>query len=139
MIVGTGKYADRIEDRFEHASSKLLRIMLEDGDLKARLSSMKSYFLLARGDFLMHFLVIAEEQLVKEVEDIRQSQLQTILDLAVRSSSAVNDEHAEELLASIEGHGLLRRLVDTDDEASLREAAGAEELVGFDAFVLFSP
>ena len=136
MIVGTGKYADRIEDRFEHASSKLLRIMLEDGDLKARLSSMKSYFLLARGDFLMHFLDIAEEQLVKEVEDIRQSQLQTILDLAVRSSSAVSDEHAEELLASIDGHGLLRRLVDTDDEASLREAAGAEELVGFDAFVL---
>ena len=76
--------------------------------------------MLARGDFLMHFLDIAEEQLVKEVEDIRQSQLQTILDLAVRSSSAVNDEHAEELLASIEGHGLLRRLVDTDDEASLR-------------------
>ncbi len=59
QIGGTGKYADRIEDRFEHASSKLLRIMLEDGDLKARLSSMKSYFLLARGDFLMHFLDIA--------------------------------------------------------------------------------
>ncbi len=141
MIIGTGKYADRIDDRFEHASRKLLQIMWEDGELKSRLMSMKMYFLLARGDYLVHFLDTAASELEKDADDIRLPKLQTLLDIAVKSSSTATDHHGDDLLCSIDGHGLSRQLssIDDDDSAAVtpsKATGDGDELSGFDAFVL---
>ena len=47
-----GEMAERIERAFEHASATLLGAVLDDGDLRARLRSLKKYFLTHQGDFL---------------------------------------------------------------------------------------
>lgn len=56
-----------------------------------RLTSLKRYFLLHEGDFLVHFLDLAEPQLSKPMEKVTLSHLQSLLDLAVRSSIAASD------------------------------------------------
>ena len=58
-----GEMAERIERAFEHASATLLGAVLDDGDLRARLRSLKKYFLTHQGDFLVHFVDIAGAEL----------------------------------------------------------------------------
>ena len=60
---GGGTHAARINAAFKHASNGLLRMVLMEGDLHARLCSLKRYFLLDKGDFLVHFVDIAGEEL----------------------------------------------------------------------------
>lgn len=138
MIVGTGKYADRIAERFEHAASKLLHIMWQEGDLKARLESMKMYFLHARGDYLVFFLDTAAAELKRDSDDIRLSRLDTLLDLALKSSSAANDLHSDDMSCSVEGHRLTQQLSEMDDGDGVTppSTSNADELTGFDTFVL---
>ena len=136
MVVGAGKYADRIAERFEQASSKLLQIMWDKGELRSRLSSMKMYFLLARGDFLVHFLDTAESELRKNSEDIRVSKLEALLDLALKSSSAANDLHSDDVACTLDGNRLSQQLSVAEDDVATSTRSSSDELTGFDTFVL---
>ena len=49
-----------------------------------RLASIKHYFLLDQGDFFVHFLDSAEEELVKPVAQIAKGRLQSKLELSLR-------------------------------------------------------
>ena len=44
-----------------------------EGDLHARLCSLKRYFLLDKGDFLVHFVDIAGEELSRRVIPVKSS------------------------------------------------------------------
>jgi gamma-tubulin complex component 2 len=137
-IVGTGKYADRIAERFEHAAQRLLRIVREEGELSSRLDSMKAYFLLARGDYLVHFLDTAGAELSKSTGDIRSSKLQSLLHLAVKSSSMSGDLHGDDLLCNVDDHGILHHLSSTDQPHALDSisAMNDDSITGLDTFVL---
>lgn len=47
---------DIIERAYDYASRILVELMMGEAQLQARLSSMKSYFLMSQGDFFLTFM-----------------------------------------------------------------------------------
>ncbi|EER14066.1 gamma-tubulin complex component, putative [Perkinsus marinus ATCC 50983] len=84
------------------AAEQLYAYFVDSLDLKGRLSSIHSHFLLARSDWLSHFLDSAGEELETQlVESIDMNRINTLLDFAIRSnvSSTHTDPHCGEMIA----------------------------------------
>lgn len=47
------KYIAAIDRAYSEAAKKLLEVLIQENDLMGRLRSVKSYFLLAQGDFMV--------------------------------------------------------------------------------------
>lgn len=103
-------YLECVKIAYDFASSELLNLVKEKYGLIGKLRSMKRYFLLDQGDFLVHFMDIAMEELVKRPEDISVQKLQSLLDLALRSTAAAADPCHEELTCCVDKVSLLRKL-----------------------------
>ena len=116
-----GEMAARIERAFKHASGGLLRAVLDDGDLRARLRSLKKYFLLHQGDFLVHFVDIAGAELARPALDVSVERLQSMLELSlkVEGSAAASDPHADRVTCALERRGIFAQLL------AIQGAAGA--------------
>ncbi|XP_050381054.1 gamma-tubulin complex component 2 isoform X2 [Argentina anserina] len=96
-------------------TGKYLNVMRECGhhvqyDLMGKLRSIKHYLLLDQGDFLVHFMDIARDELLKKLDDISVEKLQSLLDLALRTTAAAADPCHEDLTCCVETSSLLRRL-----------------------------
>jgi len=76
--------ASFIQSMYEAASAKLLVVLREDFNLLDALRSMKQYFLLDHGDFLIHFLDAAEDELLKELGDVSSGRIQHWLRMSVQ-------------------------------------------------------
>lgn len=58
---------------------------------------MKHYFFLDAGDFILHFLSLCGSELVKNVDDVMPSRLESLLELALRTSTANADPFKDDL------------------------------------------
>ncbi|XP_038703949.1 gamma-tubulin complex component 2 isoform X2 [Tripterygium wilfordii] len=103
-------YLECVKGAYEFASSELLNLMKEMYDLIGKLRSIKHYLLLDQGDFLVHFMDIARDELVKKLDEISVEKLQSLLDLALRSTAAAADPCHEDLTCCVEASSLLKRL-----------------------------
>lgn len=81
-------YIEKIETAYTYSSRILLDMLLDEQNLLARLRSIKHYFLIDQGDFINHFMDTAEDELAKYVQDISPQKLASLLELALRTSSA---------------------------------------------------
>ncbi|XP_050298674.1 gamma-tubulin complex component 2-like isoform X1 [Anthonomus grandis grandis] len=90
-------YIEAIEKAYKFASQTLLDLVIKEKDLIGRLRSVKHYFLLDKGDFIVTFLTLCEKELNKQLVDVVQGRLESLMDLALRLSSAVNDPYKEDL------------------------------------------
>ncbi|GAB2287127.1 Gamma-tubulin complex component 2 [Dionaea muscipula] len=106
----THHHLECIKAAFDFASSELLDLMKEKYDLMWKLRSIKHYLLLDQGDFLVHFMDIARDELVKRSDDISVEKLQSLLDLALRSTAAAADPCHEDLTCCMEKFPLLKTL-----------------------------
>jgi gamma-tubulin complex component 2 len=134
-----GTHATRINAAFKHASNALLRNVLIEGDLRARLLSMKRYFLLDKGDFLVHFVDIAGEQLSKRAPDISVDKLQSLLELSLKLSSASSDPHNEDLTCALERQGIIHQLLSIQSLRDDGTGAGGVAYDGDEAHVAMTP
>lgn len=91
------EYVEKIEKAFHFASKQLMDLIIMDENLLPRLHSLKHYFLLGHGDFFVHFVDIAEDELQKNISSISKMKLESLLELALRMSVAVNDPYKEDL------------------------------------------
>ncbi|VDQ08216.1 unnamed protein product [Trichobilharzia regenti] len=90
-------FLDKINKAYSYASRLLLDLMLKQKDLKQHLKSVKRFFLMDQGDFVVHFMDAAEGELRKSSEAISESRLGSLLELAVRISSATADPFKDNL------------------------------------------
>ncbi|GFR43941.1 hypothetical protein Agub_g5080, partial [Astrephomene gubernaculifera] len=65
--------------------------------LLAVLRSIKHFFLLDQGDVLVSIMEVADEELCKPAKAINRTRLQSLLEMAVKMSSAAADPHADSL------------------------------------------
>ncbi|GLC59399.1 hypothetical protein PLESTB_001482000 [Pleodorina starrii] len=65
--------------------------------LLAVLRSIKHFFLLDQGDVLVSIMEVADEELCKPAKAISRTRLQSLLEMAVKMSSAASDPHADSL------------------------------------------
>ncbi|XP_066246345.1 gamma-tubulin complex component 2-like isoform X1 [Euwallacea similis] len=90
-------YIEAIEQAYTFSSQTLLDLIIKEKNLMGRLKSVKHYFLLDKGDFIVAFLTLCEKELNKTVADVVQGRLESLMDLALRISSAVNDPYKDDL------------------------------------------
>lgn len=101
-----------IEEAYLYSSRALLKLLEMGHDLSSHLRSISRFFLLEHGDFFIQFMDSAEDELRKEVGDVSIARIQSLLQLAVQSSStALTFElHADELSCSLASHNLIQHL-----------------------------
>ncbi|KAL6650995.1 hypothetical protein ACP70R_009920 [Stipagrostis hirtigluma subsp. patula] len=109
------QYLECIKSAYDFASGELLTLMKDKYDLIGKLRSLKRYLLLDQGDFLVHFMDIAREELIKKPEEISAEKLQSLLDIALRSTAAASDPSHEELTCCVERSSLLKKLTTLKD------------------------
>ncbi|KAH1205344.1 Gamma-tubulin complex component 2 [Glycine max] len=69
-------YLECIKAAYNFASGELLNLIKEKYDLTGRLRSIKHYLLLDQGDFLVHFMDIARDELAKKPDEVSVEKLQ---------------------------------------------------------------
>ncbi|KAG4940712.1 hypothetical protein AAZX31_16G076400 [Glycine max] len=134
-------YLECIKAAYNFASGELLNLIKEKYDLTGRLRSIKHYLLLDQGDFLVHFMDIARDELAKKPDEVSVEKLQSLLDLALRTTAAAADPFHEGLTCVVERCSLLRRLGTFNDlEVTLRNSGDndLEEPVSITSLETFS-
>ncbi|XP_057682566.1 gamma-tubulin complex component 2 isoform X2 [Corythoichthys intestinalis] len=133
-------YVEHIEKAFNYASKVLLRFLLDEKELVARLRSIKHYFLLDKGDFFVHFMDLTDEELRKPVDDIVPPRLEALLELALRMSTANTDPFKDDLKIDLMPNDVITQLlrvlaIETKQEKSVAQAEpGDAALSGLEAF-----
>ena len=101
---------EQIEKAYDYASKLLLDLLMSEKALLSRLKSLKHYFLLDRGDFIVQFMDMAEDEMRKNIEDIAPSRLENLMELALRTSTAKNDPFNEDLRVLLFPYDLITQL-----------------------------
>ncbi|XP_042059832.1 gamma-tubulin complex component 2-like isoform X1 [Salvia splendens] len=128
MVGSNHRYLECIKAAYDFASGELLNLIKDKYDLKGKLMSIKHYLLLDQGDFLVHFMDIAREELMKKPDEISVEKLQSLLDLALRSTAAVADPYHEDLTCCVEKTTLLKRLIELKDLQISQTISGNDDL-----------
>lgn len=88
-------YTEKIDNVYHKASRTLLNLLMDKVDLMGRLRSVKHFFLMDQGDFVVQFMDMAEEELGQNIDDIVPTRLELLLQLALSTSSVGNDRYKE--------------------------------------------
>ena len=85
-----------VEKEYEAASRTFLNIIMRDYGAINVLAFMKRYFLLDQGDFFVHFLDMAEEELLQEMSDVSRGRVQNWMALSIQMSGggSSNEENS---------------------------------------------
>jgi gamma-tubulin complex component 2 len=83
--------AQYITNVHQQSSTRLLHLLFNKCDIERSLVTLKRYFLLDQGDFLVHFMDTAESELVKLLEDVSRGRTQHWLKMAVQLTDATSD------------------------------------------------
>lgn len=94
-------YVSLINDAYTFASKACMELIMDDYDLMGHLLSVKRYFLLQQGDFIVQYLDACEQELSKGVDDVMPIRLENLLELTLRMSSAKFDKYQDNLSTSL--------------------------------------
>ena len=75
-----------IDRSYKEAAMRLRQVVLGEYQLIKSLRVMKRYFLLDQGDFFVHFLDMAEAELLKEMTEVSRGRVQNWLSMSVQPS-----------------------------------------------------
>ncbi|KAF7825883.1 gamma-tubulin complex component 2 isoform X1 [Senna tora] len=121
-------YLECIKTAYNFASGELLNLIKDKYDLLGKLRSIKHYLLLDQGDFLVHFMDIARDELAKKPDEVSVEKLQSLLDLALRTTAAAADPFHEDLTCVVERSSLLKRLGSIKVSVSSQSSTGNNDL-----------
>ena len=65
--------------------------------LNVNFRSIKHYFLLDKGDFIVQFMDMTEEEMKQDMDNIMPTRLESLLELALRTSTANVDPFKDDL------------------------------------------
>lgn len=94
-------YVNIINDAYAFASKALLELIMDDHDLMGHLLSVKRYFLLQQGDFIVQFMDACEGELLNNVDVVIPMRLENLLELTLRLSSAKHDKYQDDLFTTL--------------------------------------
>ncbi|TPX69796.1 hypothetical protein SpCBS45565_g02217 [Spizellomyces sp. 'palustris'] len=93
QAVGGERFVHDIEGAYRYANTTLLSLLFNDYQLLARLRSIKHFYLLEQSDFLVHFLDVAHEHLLKPIDEVPIEQVASLLELVLRNPAAGPRSH----------------------------------------------
>ncbi|XP_034491015.1 gamma-tubulin complex component 2 homolog [Drosophila innubila] len=99
-----------INDAYVFSARMLLDVLLSDNDMMGHLQSVKRYFLLHQGDFIMEFMDACEDELTKNVDHVQPMTLENLLGLSLRLTSARNDKYKDNLHCELLTYDLVTQM-----------------------------
>ena len=101
--------------------------------------SVKHYFLLDQGDFIVQFMDLCETELLQNVNFVEPARLSSLLELALRTSAANTDPYKDNVGVELLKYDLSYQMnkilsIDTDSELDYKTPANVEDLTGLEAF-----
>lgn len=84
-------YLASIEAAYEEASGQLLEILMHQSQLVETLSAVRHYLLQSQGDFLVHFISFASEDLCRRTDSVVQHRLDSMMGMATGISVGAGD------------------------------------------------
>lgn len=112
-------YVNIITDAYAFASKALLELIMDDSDLMGHLLSVKRYFLLQQGDFIVQFMDACEGELMTKVHDVIPMRLENLLELTLRLSSAKHDKYQDDLFTTLLPFDIctqMAKIIKSDDD-----------------------
>lgn len=133
------KYYEQIEKAYSYASKLLLDLLMKEKELNSRIRSIKHYFLLDAGDFIVQFMDMTEEEMKQDMDNIMPTRLESLLELALRTSTANVDPFKDDLKVELLPYDLITQLfqiltIDTKQEKDYRIDPTDLHLSGLEAF-----
>ncbi|CAG5055996.1 unnamed protein product [Parnassius apollo] len=132
-------YSAIIQKAYAFASKSLLELLLKEYDLMGRLKSVKNYFLMSQGDFIVQFMDATEQELSKKIDDIIPSKLESLLGLCLRLSAASHDPYNEDMRVELLPYDLQFQMfkilsIETEDEKEYKQNKDCPPLTGIETF-----
>ncbi|CAK1551881.1 unnamed protein product [Leptosia nina] len=132
-------YGAIIQKAYSFASKSLLELLLKEYDLMGRLKSVKNYFLMSQGDFIVQFMDATEQELSKKIDDIIPSKLESLLGLCLRLSAASHDPYNEDMRVELSPYDLQFQMIkivsiETKEEKEYKQNKDCPPLTGIEAF-----
>lgn len=78
-----------------------MTLVLSEEQLFQRLKSIKHYFFIELGDFFVHFLEAAEDELSKILKSVSKEKMESLLEISLRTSSANSDPFKDDLICDL--------------------------------------
>jgi gamma-tubulin complex component 2 len=136
------RYMNLIDDAYSFASKSLMEVVMDEHDMMGHLLSVKRYFLLQQGDFIVQFMDACEGELMKNVDDVIPSRLESLLELTLRLSSAKHDKYQDNLTTVIMSFDILTQMTkifktgecSSDDEEPEEDNSHMSKDTGIDCF-----
>ncbi|GMH34412.1 hypothetical protein BSKO_02246 [Bryopsis sp. KO-2023] len=151
----SGGYVVLIHKAHKESSRAFLKLFMQDLRLIPWLRGIKHFFLHDRGDVLGHLMDIADEEFRKTPSQISHTRLQSLLELAVRTSSVPSHTNSEPLgfdfnplslvemakgvfsnrnLGTTSFRSSMRKSISDDDGGRLNHRSA--DVTGFDVFTM---
>ncbi|XP_055538248.1 gamma-tubulin complex component 2 homolog isoform X2 [Wyeomyia smithii] len=129
-------YITAIENAYNFASSSLLNLIMNKYNLIGRLHSVKRYFLLQQGDFISQFMDACEEDLNKDVDNLRPMRLENLLEVTLNMSSARYDEYHDDLKTMLLPYGIVTQIskIVKKEDVFLDTLGDTSQLKGIECF-----
>mmetsp|Transcript_6119 Transcript_6119/g.9233 ORF Transcript_6119/g.9233 Transcript_6119/m.9233 type:complete len:1075 (-) Transcript_6119:183-3407(-) len=109
-IDGSSSLVDAIDEAYQFSSSTLLKLLDEKYSLYSHFQSLRRFFLLEHGDFYVQFMDTAEEELRREAKDVALPRIQSLLHLAIHTSTLANDPNKDDVSCILASHNLIQHL-----------------------------
>jgi len=131
-------YQPMFQAAHQFASTTLLQLLLNDRDLIGHLKSVKKYFLMEQGDFINQLLDLCESELDQPVDSVEPARLESLLEMAARTSTANHDLYKDNLCVTLLPYDLEFQMgkimaIDTAEEGEF-QSCDTSRLSGLDAF-----
>ncbi|CAB4059092.1 TUBGCP2 [Lepeophtheirus salmonis] len=128
-------YITPLESAYAFASKTLLDLLVKDRDLIGHLRSVKHYFLLDQGDFIVQFMDLCEDELLQNVNQVEPARLESLLELALRTSGANADPYKDNVVIELLPYDLIYQMcrilsIDTESEIEFKEPVATQEING---------
>ncbi|KAL4714483.1 hypothetical protein ACJJTC_017778, partial [Scirpophaga incertulas] len=132
-------YGATIQKAYAFASKSLLELLLKEYDLMGRLKSVKNYFLMSQGDFIVQYMDATEQELSKKIDDIIPSKLESLLGLCLRLSAARHDSYNEDMRVELLPYDLQFQMfkilsIETEEEDEYKQNKDCPPLTGIETF-----
>ena len=135
----TEDYNAPLEKAYATASKNLLELLIMDNDLIGHLKSVKHYFLLDQGDFVVQFFDVCGDELTQNVDNVEPTRLESLLELAIRTSVVNSDPYKDNVRVELLPYDLIYQMnkilsIDTEAESEFKGPVDTAELTGLEAF-----
>ncbi|CAF0745851.1 unnamed protein product [Adineta ricciae] len=127
---------ETLEEAYKYASEILLDLILNKYHLIERFQTLKHYFLIDKGDYIVQFMDSAEDELTKRARDIDENKIQSLLDVSLALTS--DDHYKDDVRIKMFHYDLismLERVINIDSSMNINESM-EHKLTGLESFSL---